>query len=154
MKTIIAILIALFSTCAVNAQTTYTLEQLVGTKWRMIYPKEVENHPYYPSIIDIKEFTSGEIKTNNKRVSKVNGEIRSILNFSKPYYLSDVIPKSFDNSKVGKVKKGSYIILYNDKIKAMEYYKIISLTNDSLKLFHKASKDEIRNIWIDFVRVK
>ena len=153
MKTIIAILIALFSTFTINAQTTYTLEQLVGTKWSMIYPKEVENHPY-SSFIEIREFTANEIKTNYKRVSKVNGEIRSRLNFSKPYYLSDVIPKSFDNSKVGKVKKGSYIILYNDKIKAIEYYKIISLTNDSLKLFHKASKDEIRNVWVDFVRVK
>ena len=46
MKTILAILFALFSTCTINAQTTYTLEQLVGTKWRMIYPKGVENHPY------------------------------------------------------------------------------------------------------------
>lgn len=153
MRTIFAILIALFSTFTINAQTTYTLEQLVGTKWSMIYPKEVENHPY-SSFIEIREFTANEIKTNYKRVSKVNGEIRSRLNFSKPYYLSDVIPKSFDNSKVGKVKKGSYIILYNDKIKAIEYYKIISLTNDSLKLFHKASKDEIRNVWVDFVRVK
>ena len=153
MKTIIAILLALFSTCAVNAQTTYTLDQLIGTKWSMIYPKGVENHPY-SSFIEIREFTANEIKTNYKRVSKINGEVLSRINYSKPYYLSDVIPKSFDNSKVGKVKKGSYIILYNDKIKAIEYYKIISLTNDSLKLFHKASKDEIRNVWVDFVRVK
>ena len=153
MKTILAILFALFSTCTINAQTTYTLEQLVGTKWRMIYPKGVENHPY-SSFIEIREFTANEIKTNYKRVSKINGEVLSRINYSKPYYMSDVIPKSFDNSKVGKVKKGSYIILYNDKIKAMEYYKIISLTNDSLKLFHKASKDEIRNVWVDFVRVK
>ena len=153
MKQLLSILLLLFGFCSINAQTTYTLEQLVGTKWSMIYPKEVENHPY-SSFIEIREFTANEVKTNYKRVSKVNGEIRSRLNFSKPYYLSDVIPKSFDNSKVGKVKKGSYIILYNDKIKAIEYYKIISLTNDSLKLFHKASKDEIRNVWVDFVRVK
>ena len=136
MKTIIAILIALFSTFTINAQTTYTLEQLVGTKWSMIYPKEVENHPY-SSFIEIREFTANEIKTNYKRVSKVNGEIRSRLNFSKPYYLSDVIPKSFDKTKVGKVQKGSYIILYNDKTNRMEYFYIKTFTKDKLVLYHK-----------------
>lgn len=104
MKTILAILIALFSTFTVNAQTSYTLDQLIGTKWRMIFPKEVENHPY-SSLIEMKEFTIGEIKTNYKRVSKDNGEVISRINYSKPYYLSDVIPKSFDNSKVGRLRK-------------------------------------------------
>ncbi|MCR4770411.1 MAG: hypothetical protein K5874_09420 [Bacteroidaceae bacterium] len=153
MKTIIAILIALFSTCAVNAQTTYTLEQLVGTKWRMIYPEQIENNPYYYRE-HIDEYTQCEIKNKLKSTNKITGKTRIGADVSHKYYLSDVIPKSFDMSKVGKVKKGSYLITYYERTKKMEYYKIISLTNDSLKLFHKASKDEIRNVWVDFVRVK
>ena len=136
MKTIIAILIALFSTCAVNAQTTYTLDQLIGTKWRTIYSEQIENDPY-TSRINIIDFSLCEIQTNYKRIIKKSGEVKANINYSKPYYLSNSIPQSFDHTKVGKVKKGSYIILYNNKINRMEYYYIRTLTNDKLVLYHK-----------------
>ena len=129
MKTIIAILIALFSTCAVNAQTTYTLDQLVGTKWK--------NSMLPERIIATFEFTSNEIKYNDKLYSFTTGKLWKELNSSKPYYLSNSIPVSFDKTKVGKVQKGSYIILYNSKINRIEYFYIRTLTKDKLVLYHK-----------------
>ena len=154
MKTIIAILFALFSTCAVNAQT-YTSNQLVGTKWRMILPKQVENNPYF-TIIDMDEYTNEKIKGTYKRISKADGELCHESHIVHKYYLSDVKPTSFDHSKVGKVTKGSYLVKYYERSKEMSYFKILSLTNDSLKLFHKADpkKGETSNFWIDYVRVK
>ena len=136
MKTIIAILIALFSTCAVNAQTTYTLEQLVGTKWKALNMPE--------RIIYTMEFASNEIKYNAKLYS-YNAKLysytadmlRKELNSSKSYYLSNSIPASFDKTKVGKVQKGSYIILYNKKLNCRGYYYIRTLTKDKLVLYHK-----------------
>ena len=158
MKTIIVTLFALFSTCAVNAQT-YTLNQLVGTKWRMLLPKELEKNPYF-TIIDMDEYTKEEIKGTMKRIRKADGELRRESHVVRKYYLSDVKPTSFDHSKVGKVTKGSYLVIYYGKYgngeEIMQYYKILSLTNDSLKLFHKADfkRKETRNVWIDYVRVK
>ena len=129
MKTIIAILIALFSTCTINAQTTYTLDQLVGTKWKALNIPE--------RIIYTMEFASNEIKYNAKLYSYTADMLRKELNSSKPYYLSNSIPASFDKTKVGKVQKGSYIIKYNNKINRMEYFYIRTLTKDKLVLYHK-----------------
>ena len=129
MKTIIAILIALFSTCAVNAQTTYTLDQLVGTKWK--------NSKLPERIISTMEFTANEIKYYAKFYSATTGELWHESGHSQSYYLSNSIPVSFDKTKVGKVKKGSYIIKYNNKLNCMEYLYIKILTKDKLVLYHK-----------------
>lgn len=129
MKTILAILFALFSTCAVNAQTTYTLDQLVGTKWKALnLPKQ---------IIATFEFTSNEIKYYAKFYSATTGELWGESSHSQSYYLSNSIPVSFDKTKVGKVKKGSYIIKYNNKMNCLEYLYIKTLTKDKLVLYHK-----------------
>ena len=91
-----------------------------------------------------------------KRISKADGELCHESHIVHKYYLSDVKPTSFDHSKVGKVTKGSYLVKYYERSKEMSYFKIVSLTNDSLKLFHKADpkKGETSNVWIDYVRVK
>ena len=128
MKTILAILFALFSTFAVNAQTTYTLEQLVGTKWKAL------NMP--KNIVETIEFAPNEIR-NNAKLYFTTGEFWKESSYSKPYYLSNAIPSSFDHTKVGKVKKGSYIILYNKKMKTMDYFYIKTFTKDKLVLYHK-----------------
>ena len=129
MKTIIAILFALFSTCTINAQTTYTLDQLVGTKWKALNIPE--------QVISTMEFASNEIKYYAKFYSFTTGELRHESGHSQSYYLSNSIPVSFDKTKVGKVKKGSYIIKYNNKLNCMEYLYIKILTKDKLVLYHK-----------------
>ncbi|MCR4768882.1 MAG: hypothetical protein K5874_01530 [Bacteroidaceae bacterium] len=147
MKTIIAILLALFSTCAVNAQT-YTLNQLVGTKWKESMLPE--------RIISTMEFASNEIKFNAKLYSATTGELNYNLNSSQKYYLSNSIPVSFDKTKVGKVQKGSYIIKYNNKMNCMEYFYIKSLTKDKLVLYHKRDPKDIddSNYTLYYERVK
>ena len=129
MKTILVILIALFSTCAVNAQTTYTLDQFVGTKWKVLNLPE--------RMISTVEFTSNEIKYYAKFYSSTTGELRHESGHSQSFYISNSIPVSFDKTKVGKVQKGSYIIKYNNKLNCMEYFYIKSLTKDKLVLYHK-----------------
>ncbi len=137
MKTIIAILFALFSTCAVNAQTTYTLDQLIGTKWKALNIPE--------QVISTMEFASNEIKYYAKFYSFTTGELRNESGHSQSYYLSNAIPSSFDHTKVGKVKKGSYIILYNSKINRMEYFYIRTFTKDKLVLYHKRNYKDMED---------
>ena len=152
MKTIITILLVLFSTCAVNAQTNCTLDQLVGTKWKHV---ESTIHPYY-YYVQINSFTEDSIKSEILKYSKNDNEVYKVTKFSKAYYLSDFFPKTFDNSKVGRAKKGLFLIVYNDKAKMMENYIIKSLTLTELELLHKAElKDEDFNDYsVRFQRVK
>ena len=106
MKTIRNILSVLFMAVASTAvaQQTISISELVNTKWR------VENN----SISDYDEYTLTEIIWKRK-----DGSF-----FKYPYYLTDTPVTSydksaFDYSKVGKTKKGSYIMLINDVAKVV-----------------------------------
>ena len=83
------------------AQQTISISELVNTKWR------VENN----WISDYKEYTLTEIIWKRK-----DGSF-----FKYPYYLTDTPVTSydksvFDYSKVGKSKKGSYMVSINEKM--------------------------------------
>ena len=101
MQAIRSFLIVLFMAVASTAmaQQTISISELVNTKWR------VENN----WITDYDEYTLTEI------IRK-----RTDGSFFK-YYLTDTPVTShdksaFDYSKVGKTKKGSYIVLINEKV--------------------------------------
>ena len=103
MKTLRIIITALFLAIASSAmaQQTISISELVNTKWR------VENN----WISDYDEYTLTEIILKRK-----DGSF-----FKYPYYLTDTPVTShdksaFDYSKVGKSKKGSYIVLINEKV--------------------------------------
>ena len=103
MKTLRIIIAALFMAISSSAvaQQTISISELVNTKWR------VENN----WISDYKEYTLTEIIWKGK-----DGSF-----FKYPYYLTDTPVTSydksvFDYSKVGKTKKGSYIVLSNEKV--------------------------------------
>ena len=103
MKTLRIIITALFLAIASSAmaQQTISISELVNTKWR------VENN----WISDYDEYTLTEIIWKGK-----DGSF-----FKYPYYLTDTPVTShdksaFDYSKVGKSKKGSYIVLINEKV--------------------------------------
>ena len=69
------------------------------------------------------------------------------MGFQKQYYISDVEPTDiFEQANVGVNRKGKYIILYNDKTKEVEYYTVISASDEELVLFHKANKNAIPNL--------
>ena len=103
MQAIRSFLIVLFMAVASTAvaQQTISISELVNTKWR------VENN----WISDYKEYTLTEIIWKRK-----DGSF-----FKYPYYLTDTPVTShdksaFDYSKVGKSKKGSYIVSINEKV--------------------------------------
>ena len=103
MQAIRSFLIVLFMAVASTAvaQQTISISELVNTKWR------VENN----RISDYDEYTLTEIILKRK-----DGSF-----FKYPYYLTDTPVTShdksaFDYSKVGKSKKGSYIVLINEKV--------------------------------------
>ena len=103
MQAIRSFLIVLFMAVASTAvaQQTISISELVNTKWR------VENN----WISDYKEYTLTEIIWKRK-----DGSF-----FKYPYYLTDTPVTSydksaFDYSKVGKTKKGSYIVSINEKV--------------------------------------
>ena len=102
MKTLRIIIAALFMAIASSAvaQQTISISELVNTKWR------VENN----RITDYDEYTLTEIIWKRK-----DGSF-----FKYPYYLTDTPVTShdksaFDYSKVGKSKKGSYIVSINER---------------------------------------
>ena len=103
MQAIRSFLIVLFMAVASTAvaQQTISISELVNTKWR------VENN----WISDYDEYTLTEIIWKGK-----DGSF-----FKYPYYLTDTPVTShdksaFDYSKVGKTKKGSYIVSINEKM--------------------------------------
>lgn len=103
MKTLRIIIAVLFMAVASTAvaQQTISISELVNTKWR------VENN----WISDYEEYTLTEIIWKGK-----DGSF-----FKSPYYLTDTPVTShdksaFDYSKVGKTKKGSYIVCINEKM--------------------------------------
>ena len=102
MQAIRSFLIVLFMAVASTAvaQQTISISELVNTKWR------VENN----WISDYKEYTLTEIIWKRK-----DGSF-----FKYPYYLTDTPVTSydksaFDYSKVGKTKKGSYMVSINER---------------------------------------
>ena len=103
MQAIRSFLIVLFMAVASTAvaQQTISISELVNTKWR------VENN----WISDYDEYTLTEIIWKRK-----DGSF-----FKSPYYLTDTPVTShdksaFDYSKVGKSKKGSYMVSINEKM--------------------------------------
>ena len=101
MKTLRIIIAALFmAISSAVAQQTISISEFVNTKWR------VENN----WISDYDEYTLTEIIWKRK-----DGSF-----FKYPYYLTDTPVTShdksaFDYSKVGKTKKGSYIVSINER---------------------------------------
>ena len=100
LRIIIAVLFMAISSSAM-AQQTISISELVNTKWR------VENN----WISDYKEYTLTEIIWKRQ-----DGSF-----FKYPYYLTDTPVTSydksaFDYSKVGKTKKGSYMVSINEKM--------------------------------------
>ena len=103
MQAIRSFLIVLFMAAASTAvaQQTISISELVNTKWR------VDNN----LVSDYDEYTLTEIIWKRKDGSS----------FKYPYYLTDTPVTSydksaFDYSKVGKSKKGSYMVCINEKM--------------------------------------
>lgn len=65
------------------------------------------------------------------------------LAYSKAYYLSNIIPATFNIDLVGQNTKGKYLVAFNKKTKCVDYCEIKELTEDSLVLFYKKQPNNI-----------
>ena len=128
MKKLIIILLVLAS-ASCHAQT-FDPKQLIGTKWQCI--------ELYSDPIEIWEFSKTEIKVT------VTWEIINKTDsvFYK-YYFSPTIPTKFDWNKVGKGKKGRYLVYYVEKSKRFFHRRIETFSKDVMKFWHQGDPEAI-----------
>lgn len=113
----------------------------MGKKW-------IKKERYETNIL---EFSRDSIIDTSK-YSLINKTVR----YSKPYYLSDNIPTSFDFTKVGKPSQGKYLIDYNDKVQELEYCEIKVLDDNKLILFYEQQDGYIggADMTVTYTRMK
>lgn len=124
----ILIQIFLFFSIAVfncNAQTYFSSEQLNGTTWVPVIQPSVclDTISYTRS----KEILRSDFSEQYKKNERYPQRFKKSIVTSKDYYLSKIIPSSFDSSQVSKTSIGNYIIRYNDITKQMSFNRIIKL---------------------------
>ena len=141
MKKLLIILIILVSIDS-HAQT-FDPKQLIGTKWQCV---ETFSNP-----TSTWEFSKTEI---NETVTWTN--INKTVHFSNKYYFSQTIPAKFDWNKVGKGKKGKYLVYYVEKSERMFYLRIESISNDTLRFWHQRDPEAIggHSSYVLYKRIK
>ena len=141
MKKLLIILIILVSIDS-HAQT-FDPKQLIGTKWQCV---ETFSNP-----TSTWEFSKTEIK---ETVTWTN--INKTVHFSNKYYFSQTIPAKFDWNKVGKGKKGKYLVYYVEKSERMSYLRIESISNDTLRFWHQRDPEAIggHSSYVLYKRIK
>ena len=128
MKKLLVILIILVSIDS-HAQT-FNPKQLIGTKWECV---ESFSDP------TIKwEFSKEEIKETVNRAI-----LNKTASSKRKYYFSPTIPAKFEWKKVGKGKKGKYLVYYVEKSERMFYLRIESISNDTLRFWHQRDPETI-----------
>ena len=117
-----------------NAQVTIQLSQIIGTKWTIDGGGKVG------------EDTLTFYRESMLKVSYYN-LVKKTTKISTPYYLSDTVPTSFDNSKVGVNTSGSFLVKYNSKLNRMTILQIRSfdLAKGEMVFYNPYIKDAIRD---------
>lgn len=127
MGSYLAVAFTLLLSMACHAQTV-SLGQLTNTKWKL-------TKPVFSYCEKTMSFTNTTItNTSNSHYVK-RGETKESKRFfsnSYPYYLAATIPTKFNQSFVGKVKSGAYVIKYVNK--RVVAFKVLSISNAQLKL--------------------
>ncbi len=143
MKTIVYLIIIMACNISVSQAQTYKISQLAGTKWQCV---ETFSNP-----TSTWEFSKTEIK---ETVTWTN--INKTVHFSNKYYFSQTIPAKFDWNKVGKGKKGKYLVYYVEKSERMFYLRIESISNDTLKFWHERDPEAIggHSSYVFYKRIK
>ncbi len=127
MKAYFSILFMIFLRLACHAQTI-NINQLANSKWKLVKP--VFN--YCDKTIS---FTNTTVTNTSNYHYVKRGETKESKRFfsnSYPYYLATTIPTKFNQSFVGKVKSGAYVIKYVNK--RVVAFKVLSISNAQLKL--------------------
>ncbi len=116
----------MFWICACCISTSAQIEidhsQLIGTKWQRIEPV-VRNVNSYMQFTETCIVDSIYYSTLEKSASG-----------SKDYYIT------------GQERRGRYLVVYYPKVNEVDYYTVMSFTDDELVLFHKAKPGTIPGI--------
>lgn len=113
-------LILLLSLTSSTCSAQYGSYTLNGTKWILT---ENGGHEHFI------EFSSSSI-THTKNFNLIHKTIKG----SEQFYISPIIPTTFDQSRVGKHTTGKYLVEFSDKTQTFDVFEIIKLTEDSLIL--------------------
>ena len=104
--TIVLLFITFFTECVAQpceGRRTYSMTELKRNKW--VNLKFHEGHQYSKEVVSYTDTEEISVRTFQDR----KGETKSYTVRS-PYYLANGKVSRFDKSKVGKVKRGTYII--------------------------------------------
>ena len=87
------------------------------------------------------------IGTKWQRIEPVVRNVNSASG-SKDYYITNETPSYsvFYKNYVGQERRGRYIVVYYPKVNEVDYYTVMSFTDDELVLFHKAKPETIPGI--------
>ena len=122
--------------CAQTDSVVVSRSQLCGTKWERTFPAS--------------KYSSVEIMFNDSVIvdNYYNSLLdKSVLN-SFEYYITNELPSYsvFYRKYVGQERSGCYIVKYNTKVKEVDYYIVVSLTEKELVLYHRATPGQIPNL--------
>lgn len=136
MKKIAISLLFLLCTHIAKAQVDISTSQLIGTKWQRIEPV-VRNVNSYMQFTETCIVDSIYYSTLEKSASG-----------SKDYYITNETPSYsvFYKNYVGQERRGRYIVVYYPKVNEVDYYTVMSFTDDELVMFHKAKPETIPGI--------
>ena len=119
-KIVLMILFAFVNLCF--AQTVSTSE-LNGTKWKEISPT-------YDYCERGMTFTM-DTRTTSTKFYKTGKEFNCPLK----YYISSSIPETFDSTRIGKSRRGTYIIQFVDN--KVFWFKIVDISSTKITLLSK-----------------
>ena len=127
IKIVLSIFAFLFAVMQANAQS-FRLNDLVGKTWTGV-------SGYYGCDVMSWSISFGEKNAIHRGIDKKG---KDIATFSYNMYLSNNVPKKYDDSLLGKSQSGKYIVFerkYDHEERTVEdfqTYEIISLTSNKL----------------------
>ena len=122
MRNILVISLVFLLSMVCHAQKIATSE-LNGTKWKEISPT-------YDYCERGMTFTM-DTRTTSTKFYKTGKEFNCPLK----YYISSSIPETFDSTRIGKSRRGTYIIQFVDN--KVFWFKIVELSNTKMTLLSK-----------------
>ena len=129
-----------------KAQVDVSTSQLAGIKWNKVSPKS--KWETITMMFTETDFTD----------TAYNSLLDKTSNGSLSYYITDELPSYsvFHSDYVGKERTGCYIVMYYPKVNDVDYFTVVSFTDDELVLFHKAKPDPVPGLdmYIKYERIK
>ena len=132
MRNILVISLVFLLSMVCHAQKIATSE-LNGTKWKLVSPVS-DYCERGMSFTMTTRTTTAKFKKNKKEFQfplKTGKEFNCPLK----YYISSSIPETFDSTRIGKSRRGTYIIQFVDN--KVFWFKIVELSNTKMTLLSK-----------------